>query len=313
MDVILHLGVHRTGSTTFQSYMRRNTDTLRARQVGFWGPQRTRKGFFAGVLPVPGASTGRDLQDRARGRVQMHLEHSEQQGMQALVVSEENMTGSVRQNLRTKSLYPAVGERMARFGRAFDGRISEVVLNIRSQDMYWASAAAYGVSRGHPLPDKGAIDRLATAPRTWRDVITDISCALPEVPIWVLPFEVFAGRPDDMLRAGTGIDAPLNAQSEWLNRAPDAAALRDVLFDRGVVPHLPVDSRARWQPFDTEQRAALREAYADDLHWLVSGADGMATLTEDPNRRRAGHTLPFQSQNRGHLHDKQERDVAQSG
>lgn len=314
MDVTLHIGVHRTGSTTFQSYLRRNAAVLRQQRVGYWGPRRTRKGMFAGILPVPAVASGRDLQQRARGRIQMQLDRTAASGIQTLIISDENMIGSVRDNLRQRRLYPGIGERMARFDQAFAGRISEIVINIRSPDLYWASAGAYGVARGHALPGRPAIAAMANAPRSWRDVITDLACAVPGVPVWVLPFEEFAGRPDAMLRAGTGLDAPKDTVREWLNRAPDVPALRDVLLERGVVPHLPQDAAARWQPFEPDQSAALRETYADDLHWLIAGADGLATLTEDPGRKRAGKTPPADPQTRGYdRYDKQERDLAQSG
>lgn len=57
MKVILHIGAHRTGTTSFQSYMRRNADFMRIRRIGFWGPLRTRGGLFAGVQP--GVGVGR--------------------------------------------------------------------------------------------------------------------------------------------------------------------------------------------------------------------------------------------------------------
>lgn len=314
MDVTLHLGVHRTGSTTFQSYLRRNAQGFRDKGVGFWGPRRTRKGLFAGVLPVPGVASGRDLQRRAKGRVQLQLERSAKSGIQTLMVSDENLIGSVRDNLRQHMLYPAIGDRMARFAHAFDGRIKEIVLNVRSHDHYWASAASYGVCRGHALPAARALQAISESTRTWRDVIVDLSCAVPDAAIWVLPFEEFAGRPDAMFRAGTGIAAPRDTAHEWLNRAPTVANLRDTLLERGIVPHFPQNDTERWQPFDDDQRAALREAYADDLQWLMAGADGTATLTEDPGRKRAGPIPSAGSQTRGHdRHDQQERNLAQSG
>lgn len=46
MDIILHLGAHRTASTSFQRYMRSVSDALAAGGTGFWGPGRTRKGLF---------------------------------------------------------------------------------------------------------------------------------------------------------------------------------------------------------------------------------------------------------------------------
>jgi len=54
MDVILHIGAHRTATTTFQKYMRSRSAEFAARGVAFWGPLRTRRGLFAGLLPEPG-------------------------------------------------------------------------------------------------------------------------------------------------------------------------------------------------------------------------------------------------------------------
>lgn len=319
MDVILHLGSHRTGSTTFQSYMRKSGSQLSQRGIGYWGPQRTRQGLFAGLMPAPRLNIGQKAQIRAEGRVQIQMARSAQNGVRKLVVSDENMIGSVRHNLRKRALYPAIGERMARYARAFDGRLSRVVLNIRAQDLYWSSAMAYGVARGHRMLPSDGFENLAASRRTWRDVITDLSCALPETEICVLPFERYQGRPEMML--GTCIDepAPPNIDAEWLNRAPNVKALRQILAERGEISGLRILGtdlgRARWVPFDDTQRASLREAYADDMHWLVSGADGLATLTqntmtEDWDHTRTGNIPPFGPLSKGQRHDKQERYMA---
>ena len=58
-----------------------------------------------------------------------------QSGVRKLLVSDENMIGTVRHNLRKRALYPAIGERMAYFAQAFDGRLKRVVLNIRSHEI----------------------------------------------------------------------------------------------------------------------------------------------------------------------------------
>ncbi len=54
MRLILHIGAHRTGTTSFQSYMRRHSAELSDAGIGFWGPVRTRKGLFSGIQPTPG-------------------------------------------------------------------------------------------------------------------------------------------------------------------------------------------------------------------------------------------------------------------
>jgi hypothetical protein len=277
----------------------------------FWGPARTRTGLFAGIQPSGGSSFGRNTQTRAHGRIRMQLDKAAKSGVKTLIVSDENMIGSVRSNLRSRSLYPAIGERMARFAPAFDGAITRVVFSTRAQDLYWASCAAYGVARGHPMLRKVAFDAMTASARTWHDVIADLSCAIDGADIAVLPFERFAGRPDATLHAISGRDAPSNGADEWLNRGPDAATLRKILETRNIAAPELADVTGKWRPFDAAQTAALREDYADDMLWLTAGADGLATLTKDLSQTRVGKTPPAGAIKNGHEHDFKERHLAQ--
>lgn len=314
MKIILHIGAHRTGTTSFQAYMRKHSEVLVRDGIEFWGPVRTRKGLFAGIQPTPGL--GINAARRARGRILLQLDQAARRGLQTLVISDENMMGSARLNMRTQSLYPDIGERLARYVAAFDGRIDTVALSVRGLDHFWASCVNYGVSRGHDVPTGAQLDSIAQRPRSWRDVVGDVSCAAAHAQIRVLPFERFAGRADRYLAAITQGAAPIDLDPPWLNRGPSAAVLRDCLSERGSDPRavraVP-GGEGRWSPFDDRQRAALREAYADDMHWLVAGANGLATLTEDRDRERAGHTLPIGSRNKGHPNDDEKRRMAQPG
>jgi hypothetical protein len=267
--------------------------------------------LFAGIQPSGGASIGRSTQARAHGRIRMQMDKAAKSGVKTLIVSDENMIGSVRSNLRSRSLYPAIGERMARFAPAFDGAITRVVLSTRAQDLYWASSAAYGVARGHPMLRKIAFDAITAGSRGWRDVITDLSCAVDGADIAVLPFERFAGRPDATLRSFSGCEAPSNGADEWLNRGPDAATLLKILKTRNIAAPELADVSGKWRPFDAAQTAALREDYADDMLWLTAGADGLATLTQDLGQTRVGKTSPAGAIKKGHEHDFQERHLAQ--
>lgn len=311
MDVILHIGAHRCATTSFQNYLRKNTERLIADGTGFWGPRRTRNGLFSGLAPGPRVATGRDLQRRAAGRVRMHLTRSDGNGVTRLLVSDENMMGSVRENLRMGELYCGVGERVARYAMAFGDRLSEVVVNVRSLDAYWASALGYGVARGMSVPKAAVLERLAHGPRSWRDVITDIACAAPGARIRVAPFETFGGRPEAQLRAICGRPVPVAHAREWLNATPRLPELRAWLGDRAAAA-LP-EGDGRWHPFTPAQSAALRENYADDLMWLTAGADGLARLIEDPDKKRTGLNPSMTDKTRGRRYDDDERRLAGSG
>lgn len=308
MDIILHVGSHRTGSTSFQHYLRGNRAQLMAQGTALWEPNMLRKGLFDGLFATPRMLNGRNLQRRAMGRVRLHAAQAKRAGAARLLVSEENMIGAPRACLRAASLFPAIGERMARLDAAFEGRISRVVMCIRAQDLWWSSVAAYGIGRGHPMPDETRIAALAASPRTWRDVITDMSCALPETEIHIMPFEQFVGQSDKILEQATEQPAPQDFAKSWLNRSPDAAMLREKMAESGFpVSELPAhlaSGEGRWNPFTPAQAASLREAYADDMMWLTAGADGLATLTEDRTRTRAGLTLPADALTKGHSNDR---------
>ena len=311
MDVILHLGAHRCATTSFQNYLRQNSDGLLAQGVGFWGPRRIRNGLFRGILPGPGAARGRDLHRRGVGRVRMHLTRSAGLGLGSLLVSDENMLGGMRGNLAMADLYCGTGERMARYGEAFDGQISTVALNIRSLDSYWTSVLGYGLTRGRGMPEPALLRRLATSQRSWRDVITDLACALPDAQIWALPFETFAGRPEAQLGAIAPIKAPRTHARDWLNPTPRLPQLRDLAGVLGEDWPLPLGD-GRWQPFTPAEAAMMREAYADDLMWLTGGADGLARLMPDPDKKQAGKSPPKTDMIRGRIDDQQERRVARA-
>lgn len=310
MKVILHIGAHRCATTTFQAYLRGNSTTLAAQGTGFWGPRRTRKGLFSGLLPRPGAARGRDLQRRATGRIRMQLARSAGLGVQHLVVSDENMLGSVRSNLHLGSLYCGVGECMARFAEAFGEQAEDVILNVRAQGSYWTSALGYAVSRGAPVPSEAKLEAICSDPRNWRDVITDLACAMPDATIRVAPFEIFAGRPEAQLRALTGLEAPRAHARECLNATPLLPQLRSRTAETNV-SRLP-DGDGRWQPFSPVQCARMRSRYADDMAWLAHGADGLARLLDDPEKIKAGQNPPWTDKTRGRRHEFEKRSMARA-
>ncbi|NCQ25028.1 MAG: hypothetical protein COW54_07465 [Rhodobacteraceae bacterium CG17_big_fil_post_rev_8_21_14_2_50_63_15] len=311
MEIILHLGAHRTASTSFQRYMQINAGALTARGIGYWGPDVTRDGLLSGVIPVNRWRTATTQLNRARGRIALRVHGAKAEGLNRLIVSDENMIGSPRGNLRDGRLYAAIGERMARFAYAFEDGIGRVFLSVRSQDTFWASALAYSVARGHRIPRPEDLDRLVTVNRNWREVLTDLACALPGVEILVMPHEIFAGLPEERLRLMTGLKSPpTKAARDWLNRSPDLDTLHRAVTARGGDGTRLPEGQGRWQPFDCYQRQALQEAYADDLSWLRAGADGLARLTEETGPVMAEGHPPIGETTRGHRNGIEERRLA---
>lgn len=306
MDVILHLGAHRTGSTSFQDYMTRSTWP----EVAFWGPRVTRGGMLDGVC---GSPLGLRPKSRTRGRIAINLARAQAAGAQTLVISDENLIGPLRSTLRCATLYPEVGMRMARLHTAFGGRITRVALQIRALDSYWSSALAFGLARGMACPDAEMQERIAASARRWQDVITDLACALPDVPILVTSCEQMAQRPDVVAGLVTGrAPPPMPAQGIWANRALAAPRLRACLRDAGLAgADQHFDRDGCWRPFSNAQRQTLCARTAADLAWLRTGADGLATYHEHKASKPAVRVGPWPQTIRGSEdNDSQDRYMA---
>ena len=315
VDVILHIGAHRTGTTTLQTYLTLNRDNLNEIGVEFWGPRRTRTGLFSGLVKKPSDITHDAVLrgKRASGVIQIEMDRLEGAGVRSLIVSEENMIGAMTNNVSATRLYPDARARLDRFSDAFGFRCKRVSLSIRSYDKYWASVLAYLVARGRPVPDAGLMDHLVTQPRRWRDVIHEVSSVFPAAELVVWPFERFVGQPDQQLAMINGGKAPatMRRRRDWHNASPTCAELRQVFLDRGntaAADQLP-DDGSRWQPFNESHIAAFQAQYDEDIGWLRGGADGLATYVENSDSGPAGiHLRPAEAE-RGHSNDQQERGV----
>ncbi|SMY08526.1 hypothetical protein [Flavimaricola marinus] len=286
MDVILHLGAHRCGTTTLQQLMQRNIGALREAGVDCWTPDRTRSGMLAGLIQRPEDLTPQ-IEARARrssGIVRIEIERLIQSDRRQLVISEENLIGAVRNNLRETTLYPKLDVRLSRLGPSLAEQTTRIGLAIRSYDAYWASSVAFGVAQGHGVPGPFKLDQLVSQPRRWRDMVRDIAQAFPKAEIVVWPFERLGGQPDAQLSVLTGglRSTHLTGARDWHNPSPRLNKLRRILTMRGDVAaagRLP-DGDGRWTPFDKGQQATLRAQYLEDLDWLQSGADGLARFVE---------------------------------
>lgn len=295
MRVILHLGAQRSATTTFQRYMRANAPALAAEGIGFWGPHRLRSGgLFEGLYAGPNGDVPDAAVFAARRKVAAALRRTEAQGLHTLVISDENMIGSVKGNMRRAALYPDAGLRLSAFVRAIGRPIDKVMLGIRPLGGYWRSALAYGVWRGADVPEASKLDAIVHSERSWRDVVVDVAQACGQAPIDLHRFEAFAATPNARLATALECsEATLpEACGEITNEAPSLTKLRRAMSKRGL-PESALQGRAgRWEPFSRSQLAMLDETYADDIFWCAAGAGGVARLIERKRLQEAGTSLP---------------------
>jgi len=311
MDIFLHIGAHRAASTSFQHYMRANKVELRARGVAFWGPVRLRNGLLHGVMPVPSRRSMAQQMARAQGRIALKLAKLEDRGFDRLVISDENMMGSMRHNMRDGCLYSAVGERMARYHAAFGTRVRRVTISLRAPQEYWESAFAYCLMRAGQVPDAGRVARIAAMRRTWRDVITDIACAMPGIEIVALAHESSGGHAGTRLAAllGDG-EVPIHHAHMVRNARPGMSELRSQMDACGALRNARGRGCDALDFLSDETRAAMAEGYQDDLLWLRAGADGLARFCEETVPEKAGINPVHGATERGQVHGTQRRHMA---
>ncbi|MEM7723058.1 MAG: hypothetical protein AAF376_11845 [Pseudomonadota bacterium] len=289
MNVFLHVGAHRTATTTLQRMMGQSNATLAQAGIGYWGPKRTRGGLFQGLIGQSDAVMPWHV-NRAAKRVRLNLRKSVDEGRICQVISEENALGSMRESLDGAYLYPDAGARVARVAAGMRDHPLTIGLAIRSYDAWWASVLAFRLTRGGPLPRRGFCERLITQTRRWRHVIADLAQAMPDVRLAVWTHEDYGARPDALITRLTGYDLALDGASEHLNSSATLTEMRCYLDECGADPGLIRHRAGRFMPFDEHQRAVLRAQYAEDLDWLAAGAGGLADYLDEPGQKTHGQT-----------------------
>lgn len=279
LEVILHMGAHRTGTTTLQRSLQQNNQNLTKNGVTVWGPSQTRGGLFSGLLRGLDAEVDETtrLLARNKGVIAIEMERLARKHCHSLLITEENILGGIRGNLRAHQLYPRLDERLARFAEMFGPVCGRIGLAIRPYQDFWASSLAHAIPLGHRLLGEDDFDRLVTQPRTWRRVINDVAAAFPRADIMVWEFGRMVAQPAAQLRILTNGQGKLGAVApgQQHNASPRRDALRAVLAQRrdgsdGRIA--PGDGR--FMPMATHQIEAMQAQYDADLAWLRGVAVG---------------------------------------
>lgn len=271
MELVLHIGAHRTGSTWIERSIAASiakqaalTSADRA-NIGLWPPRFLRdiKGFQSAFRDFHAASDRAAALrfDALAARIASALAAEAAQGTTRLILSEENLIGGMRQNFETGQFYPMAEARLHCHGALFP-RPNMIALGLRDYGAVWTSAFHYLPQTGHKqAPAAQACTAMMEDDRGWPALVDAVKQAWPGVPILVWDHADLAQYSARICARMTGLSA-------------NEIALPD--------GHINARTKPGTALFTKAQNAVLAERYAHDL--AVLRADPALSW---PNQRAA--------------------------
>ncbi|OCX66017.1 hypothetical protein BFP70_07805 [Thioclava sp. SK-1] len=256
MDVILHVGAHRTATTSLQHWLSGHCPS----DVTFWGPSYLRAGHhWAGLIRRADLLRVQDMVVGARSarRFARMIAVERARGTRSVIISEENVLGGLQHLWDAGRFYPDARARLQRLGDALGQHITVVALSIRDLHDWWCSLLGLEQLRSGITHNAQHLSQIAADPRGWQSLICDIQAAFAPRPLVVWRHENLAGAPNAQLAAMLGQTAPKVAM------AP------------GTAPWFNAGQYGRYRPFSAAQAAQLIAHDHHDLAWLRSGPPGI--------------------------------------
>lgn len=254
---ILHIGAHRTGTTSLQRFLKDNTAVLEKNGIDFLCPPDSR----VGGIP---ASVADKLKQRSTSPATQ------------MIISDENLLGTMEYNSRSELLYPSAKENLKRIAALYQPDV--VMLSIRELGDFWTSSILFCMSRnGVPFPAKENLEAIAAGKRSWLDVVDDIRSVFPDARLVLREFSHLKDNPKRFLKVSTGWqewnDTKLNRRIQ--NARPGADEVVSLLLTRRDFQSLSrLGDTLETQIFSPSQRERMYARYQDDLEklWADHGA-----------------------------------------
>lgn len=285
LETVFHLGAHRTGTTALQNFLARRRGELGQAGLAFWGPAEMRAAHHskvAGAYLRLGPAAWPVIEAH-KARLGATLEVLHQEGCTRLIISEENIIGSMPGNLADCALYPRAGARLAAHAALFPAAPVHLFIALREYAGYWASAHGFSRLQRPTAPlDTG---RLLAAPRGWVEVVADLRAALPTARLTIWRHDQRGGLRRALAGLlGAELAATLGQPGRGINRALTAPAMAayeearahagqpEGAQKRALRQQLAKMEGPAYQPFSPEEVATLRARFERDWARLAAGA-----------------------------------------
>lgn len=266
-QVILHLGAHKTATTSIQMALDAERADLRARGTALLLPRDLRQ-------PATGPHRRRD---RATELEQQLCDAVADDAIHRLILSEENLTGSSGHNLARKSLYPSVTRRLGKLPRTLNHPNVTVLFALRDYGPYLSSSATTAIRRGKVFDTVALRTAFLLMHRHWLDVVQDIQAVFPSSNLRLWRYEDFDAVAPSLWREfddGLRLSVPKRAF-----KTLSGSAMKQVLagLDSGESPVRSVirqavrdypitDTNPAYSMWSDDESAHLTALYSD--HWM---------------------------------------------
>jgi len=269
MELTLHIGAHRTGSTLVAQAITQSVAQHPTCGVAVWHPRTMRN--FTGFQSVPRwvSATGDAVSPKAaaflartRREIEAAAQREHERGICHLVLSEENLLGTMRSNMSQSGFYPDVAQRLRAYGQVLPQAPRRVALGLRDYGAVWSSAFHYSRQLGHAMPDRDVVRAvMLEGRRGWIDIIQDVYSVWPDA-------EIYIWQQEDLHDHGASI----------------CAGLLGLSVDQVTVPAVRINglkAGAQRKPLFSEgERRVLRARYEGDMG-LLRGVDPLGARSSD--------------------------------
>lgn len=284
MRLRIHVGAHRTGTTTLQSIIRENDAALSAsgiKALTCWGAgDRTNPGLRNVTRMVEKASRRRGVLRFLKIR-EANRELRRQCGddpCELLVLSDENLLGKPFSIPHGTALYPHSRRILTALASVLPASPESIHITVREYASFLTSAYAMSAVYSSNVPRFHEIKRALTRlERGWPDVLVDIQSSFPKSKITFSCYEETSVK--TTLHAILGWDTTTLAtdkSEKTINASPTVEAINASMLASSKT-HGEADALiqqyaqgTKFDPFSETEKTQLRSRYERDLVALRS-------------------------------------------
>jgi hypothetical protein len=240
--VHIHLGTHKTATTFIQNWLSQHQALLMANQIATIPLNMLRGQFtptFWGFV-YGQAAWSPALAQQLRAIIDANIVAAgfDLQATRLLILSDENLLGSLSTLTNKGLLYPDLATRMARLAAVFEGCVIQPFLALRSYSEFYPSAYAETLRAGHIKPFAEYMDGLDLTGNSWLGVVDAVESVFGSVALW--PYELFRDNATTVLSAllQTPVAAELMEKSPIARRSLTLKGLDIVMRCQGTLSAL---------------------------------------------------------------------------